>query len=162
MQVGVGYTVRGYWQSLASPGRWPVAARRYAESRAWREALGLFHQFSRHHGTEELLLSLALGRAEEMPFPAQDVASLKCRIIEVLSTHGFVLQRTEGYRGELPLDIRFIDLLLRSAGDPERHLGTFAQGVKAGPGTWMPRLPTLQTEEMVGTRRTTRPSELHG
>ena len=27
--------------------------------------------------------------------------------------------------------------------DPERHLGTFAQGVKVGPATRMPRLPAL-------------------
>ena len=43
MQVGVGYTARGCCdgQSLASPGRWPVAARRYAESRSMERSLGL-------------------------------------------------------------------------------------------------------------------------
>ena len=37
MRVGVGYMERGYCdgQSLASPGRWPVADRRYPEHADW-------------------------------------------------------------------------------------------------------------------------------
>ena len=38
---------------------------------------------------------------------------------------------------------RFLDLLLRAAQDPDRQLGSFAQGVKVGPGTRMPRHPAL-------------------
>ena len=34
-------------------------------------------------------------------------------------------------------------LLLRASADPEVHPGAFAQGVKVGPGTRMPRLPAL-------------------
>ena len=45
LQVGVGYTVRDYCdgQSLASPGRWSVAARRYPETEAWRDVFGSLH-----------------------------------------------------------------------------------------------------------------------
>ena len=46
---------------FASPGRCPEAARRYLETRAWREVIRLFRQFSQQHGTEELLVNLALG-----------------------------------------------------------------------------------------------------
>ena len=130
MQVGVGYTVRDCCdgQSLASPGRWPVAARRYLETDVWQEVVSL-------------LMDLALGRVEAMPFPAQDVALLKDRVIAVLRDRGLSLQRLVADRDELPVDFRFLDLLLRASGDPWRHLGAFAQGVKVGPGTRMPRLP---------------------
>ena len=57
-----------------------------------------------------------------MPYPVHEVASLKSRIIGTLQERGFSLQRLDGDRDELPLDYRFIDLLLRSADDPERHL----------------------------------------
>ena len=65
-----------------------------------------------------------------------------------------LLKCYEGDRDELPLDFRFVDLLLRAAMDPERHLGPFAQGVKVGPGTRMPRLPALYRP-----KRRWRPSE---
>ena len=106
MQVGVGYTVRGYCdgQSLTSLGKWPVAARRYSETSTWREVVRLFRQLSQQYGTEELLINLSLGRVEAMPFPAQEVASVKGRIVEALRAQGFVLQ-----------DFRFIHLLLMSA-----------------------------------------------
>ena len=53
---------------------------------------------------------------------------------------GLSLQRFEGDRDELLLDYRFVDFLLRAAMDLERHLGTFAQGVKVGLGTRMPTM----------------------
>ena len=48
-----------------------------------------------------------------------------------------------GDRNELPIDFWFLDLILRASADPEVHQGAFAQGVKVGPGTRMPRLPAL-------------------
>ena len=44
---------------------------------------------------------------------------------------------------DVPTDYRFLDVLLRAADDPEVGLGEYAQGVKVGPGTRMPRLPAL-------------------
>ena len=139
LQVGVGYTVRDYCdgQSLCSPDKWALAARRYPETETWQEVISLFRSFARQYGTAKLLMDLALGRVEEMP------SSLKAEIVSTLQIRGLLLKRQAGDRDELPVDFRFIDLLLRASEDPERHLGSFAQGVKVGPGSRMPRLPAL-------------------
>ena len=70
MQVGVVYTVRDFrdGQSLASPGRWPVAARRYPETNVWKEIVTLFRLFPQQFGTKNILMDLALGRVEAV-FP---------------------------------------------------------------------------------------------
>ena len=65
-------------------------------------------------------------------FPAQDVALLEDRIIAALHDRGLSLQRLESDRDELPVDFRFFNLSLRASGDPEHHLGAFAQGVMVG------------------------------
>ena len=78
-------------------------------------------------------MSLALGRARECPFKPADVQALKNEVIMKLS----------GDRNEVPDDFRFLDLLLRAADDPEVRLGSFAQGVRVGPGVRMRRLPVL-------------------
>ena len=57
----------------------------------------------------------------------------------MLSSRGLQLNRASGDRDELPIDFRFLDLLLRASEDPDTHLGGFAQGVKVGPGTRMPK-----------------------
>ena len=77
LQVGVVYTVRDCCdgQSLASLGRWPVAARRYPETEAWRDVVGLFRKFTQQYGTKELLMNLALGRVEENAFPSSGGAT---------------------------------------------------------------------------------------
>ena len=43
----------------------------------------------------------------------------------------------------MPVDFRFLDLLLRAASDLEVALGSFAGGVRVGPGVRLPRLPAL-------------------
>ena len=57
MQVGVGYTARDYCdgQSLASPGRWPLAARRCPESDVWKEVVAIFPKFSQQYRTKNVL-----------------------------------------------------------------------------------------------------------
>ena len=145
MQVGVGYTVRELCdgQSLASPGRWPVEARRYPDCEEWCAVVVPVRQFAEHHCPPRLLVDLALGRVEKTPFPERDVLGLKQQIITNLEGEGLQLDRVNGDRNELPIDLRFLDLLVRASADPEVHLGAFAQGVKVGPGTRMPRLPAL-------------------
>ena len=88
-------------------------------------------------------MELALGRVKQCPFPNEAVSELKNEIVKVLSSRGLQLIREKGDRNELPIDFRFLDLLLRVAQDPDTQLGTFAQGVKVGPGTRMPRHPAL-------------------
>ena len=70
MRVGVGYTARDMCdgQGLPSPGRWPVASRRYPASPIWKALTRKFEQFSAQFGTSELLMNLALGRVQENPF----------------------------------------------------------------------------------------------
>ena len=43
----------------------------------------------------------------------------------------------------MPIDYRFLHVLLQLAGDPEMGLGEYSQGVRVGPGTRMPRLLAL-------------------
>ena len=130
-------------QSLASPGRWSPSERRYPQSDAWNAVLVLVKRFSEVFGTTKLLMDLALGRIKECPFPIDAVTSLKNEIVDGLSSRGLNLKREEGDRDELPIDLRFLDLLLRAAQDPDKQLGSSAQGVKVGPGTRMPRHPAL-------------------
>ena len=79
MQVGVGCTVRDHCdgQSLASPGRWPVAARSYPETDIWQEVVGLFWKFSQQFGTKSLLMDLALGRVGKFQIPRSLVESFR-------------------------------------------------------------------------------------
>ena len=72
------------------------------------------------------------GRSRARPCGGSAFPCSGCGITQRSDYQGFVLQRVEGDRDEPPLDFRFIDPLLRSADDPGRNLGTFAQGVKVG------------------------------
>ena len=52
------------------------------------------------------------------------------------------------------LDYRFSMLLLSAARDPDVALGSFAEGVRFGPGVRLPRLPaSLQGQEEVESPR---------
>ena len=109
----------------------------------WKTVVTLFRKFSQQFCAENLLMDLALGRVEAMPFPTQEVAKLEDQIIASLSDRGLSLQRFAGDRDELPIDISFLDLSLRASDDLELHLESFAQGVKVGLGTRMAKLPVL-------------------
>ena len=122
-------------------------------------------------------MDLALGRVKECPLPNEAVRELKDEIVNLLSSRGLQLRREEevvsvlssrgvklerasGDRDELPIDFRVLDLLLRAAEDPDTQLGAFAQRVKVGPGTRMPRHPRYIVSRGIGgwilrrTRRT--------
>ena len=68
---------------------------------------------------------------------------LKQAVIDVAGRAGLRTLRKSGDRVDVPIDYRFLDILLRAAEDPEVGLGGHAQGVKVGPGTRMTRLPAL-------------------
>ena len=80
-------------------------------------------------------MELALGRVKECPFPNEAVSELKDEIVKVLSSRGLQLRREKGDRNKVPIDFRFLELLLEVAQDPDTQLGTLAQRVKVGPGT---------------------------
>ena len=89
--------------------------------------------FSRRVGTPAP--SLALGKISECPFSPDTIQrGLAARVLS--------LTRQEGDREDIRLDFRNPDLLLRASRDPEVALGSFAGGVRVGPGTRLPRLPS--------------------
>ena len=99
--------------------------------------------FTNHHGAEQLLVSLAMEKIDACPFPLDVVAELKQAVIGAAAGFGHQIVRRSGDRSDVPIDYRFLDLLLRVAEDPETGLGEYAQGVRVGPGIRMPRLPAL-------------------
>ena len=101
------------------------------------------YAFADSFGTESFLVSLALGRVKEPPFEAKAVRELKASAIAELHGRGIHLERKTGDREDVPIDKRYLDLLLRAAGDPEVGLGEYAQGIRVGPGVRMPRLLAL-------------------
>ena len=163
MRVGVGYTARDICdgQGLPSPGRWPVASRRYPEPPIWKTVTRKFEQFSAQYGTSELLVNLALGRVQENPFSEKDIQDLKRDVIDELERAGLDLKREENDRRDVPIDFRYLDLLLKAAEDPEVGMEQFSQGVRVGPSVRMPRLPALyKPKEKVEVSGTDRPLEL--
>ena len=148
MLVGVGYTTREYCdgQSLASPGRWAPESRKYPTNPAWLAVASLYQAFAETCGTESLLVSLALGRVKEPPFEAKAVQELKASAIAELHGRGMKLERKTGDREDLPIDCRYLDLLLRASGDPEVGMEEYAHTS----GTWCAYATapsTLQAEE---------------
>ena len=60
-----------------------------------------------------------------------------------ITTREFSLTREEGDCEDIPLDFRYLDLLLRASRDPEVALGSFAREARVGPRARLPRLPAL-------------------
>ena len=149
LMIGTGYTAREFCDgmSLSSPGRWSPEQRRYPSSPVWCEVSELIMSFSREYGTTELLTCLALGKVKACPFPAERVEHLKRRTIEAMERHGLALVRDAADRPETLIDYRFLALLLKAAEDPDVHIGSFARGVRVGPGARLPRLPALYAKK---------------
>ena len=82
-----------------------------------------------------------MGKIQSSPFPPAEVAELKQQVIDTAARSCYQIVRRTGDRNDVPIDYRFLDLLLRVAEDPEVGLGEYAQGVRVGPGARMPRLP---------------------
>ena len=97
-------------QSLASPGRWPPGSRVYPSSKSWTSVVDCILRFTHHHGTEQLLVSLAMGKIDACPFPPDDVAQLKESVISAAAGFGHQIERRPGDRSDVPIDYRFFDL----------------------------------------------------
>ena len=122
-------------QALES-GRWPLAQRRYPNS----EPLVAVSEksWTTRHCTAIPSYSWNFRlRKSRSPFPiptgSDSAAALKQDVIQLLSRRGLHQHRTTN-RTDVSIDLRLLDLLLRAADDPEVHLGTFAIGVRVGPG----------------------------
>ena len=109
--------------------------------------------YAREAGTLELLVRLALGQVETDPFPTTAIGAIKGDIIRALSKHGMSLQRCAQDREDVPIDFRFLQLLLKAAGDPDVSLGEFARGVRVGPGARLPRLQLFTRRSESGNSR---------
>ena len=125
MQVKVGYVQRDLC---------------YPSSDHWNRIMGIFQRFTDHFGTEKLLVSLSMGKVDPCPFQPADIVGFKNELIEATVHSGFHLRKA-GDRIDLPIDYRFLHMLLLMADDPEVGLGAFSREVRVGPSTRMPRLP---------------------
>ena len=76
--------------------------------------------------TPELLTSLALGKVSSRPLAAEEIENLKGEVVELLESHGFCLDRDPGDRKDIPIDYRFLSLLLRASHDSKVSLGSFS------------------------------------
>ena len=134
-------------QSLASPGRWAPEDRIYPESERWLKVVSLFRRYADTYTSARFLVELSLGRIVKCPFDPQSIGELKSEIVELAKSYGLELLRVEGDRVDVPIDFRFMDLVLRLADDPEKALGSYAQGSSR---SWRPHAETtgsLQTEK---------------
>ena len=113
-------------QSLASPGRWPVEHRTYSEDETSRFVAGLGTDFSRRVGTPASLASLVVRRIAECPFSPDSIQTLKRSVIRGLAARGLSSARKGGHSQDIPV-----------------AQGWFDGGVRAGPGTRLPRLSAL-------------------
>ena len=78
--------------------------------------------FAESHGPPQLLMDLAL--VTESPFDADSVEKLKSDVVGYLSSCGYRLVSHPKDRKDVPIDYRFLQLLLDSSEDPEVHLGS--------------------------------------
>ena len=126
MEVGLGYT-----------------SREICDGQGLHAASGPIMEFTRWHGTAALLTRLAMGQVTESPFEEEAVTRLKEQVVRSLAEQGLHLNRHPEDREDLPVDYRFLQLLLTAAEDPEVSIGEFARGVRVGPGARLPRQPAL-------------------
>ena len=86
-----GYTARDMCdgQALPSPGRWPIASRRYPASPISKALTRKFEEFSAQYGTAELLMNLALGRVQENAFREKDIQVLEQDVNRRVGTSRF-------------------------------------------------------------------------
>ena len=145
MTVGTGYTARPFCdgQSLASPGRWVPDQRRYPSHPTWSAVSSLFSRFTATYGSPELLMQLALGKVDSSPFGQKEMAQLKADVIASLHGLGLQIKTSTEDSPDVLLDYRFLEILLAAAHDPDVSIGSFASGVRVGPGVRLPRLPAL-------------------
>ena len=103
MKVGVEYIQRGFCdgQSLACPGRWAPGSRVYPSSNAWNLVADCYRRFTRHHGAEQLLVPLAVGKIVKCPSPLENVAELKQAAIDAAASCNVRIQRRAGVRTDL-------------------------------------------------------------
>ena len=122
---------------------WTLDTLAKGSTRHTQTGSSVFKKFLNTYGTPELLLRLALCKVDACPFGDQEILELKADIVAGLAERRLMLQSSPRDSQDVLLDYRFIELLLSSAQDPEVAIGSFAEGVRVGPGVRLPRLPAL-------------------
>ena len=107
------------------------------------EVVKLFRAFADTFTSARLLVELSVGHIKRSPFSEEAIAELKGEVIKLGSSYWLELRRGADDRSNVPIDFRFMQLVLDLAGDSDVSLGSFAPGVRVGPGTRLPRLPAL-------------------
>ena len=136
MRVGAGYTARDMCdgQALPSPGRWPVASRRYSATPIRIRAVlstvrnsGIVHELSPRH--------------------EKDIQDLKQDVINELERAGLELKREANDRSDVPIDFRYLDLLLKAA---ENQKSDWDSSRKES--AWDPRSGCRASQHVTGRR----------
>ena len=98
MLVGVGHTSRELCDglTLASPGRWPMAKRRYPKDALRTTLAAKFMNYADRHGTPELLMKLALGRVDSCAFESELIEKQKDAPVESRERSGSGVGRFRG------------------------------------------------------------------
>ena len=78
----------------------------------------------------------------------QDVVKqLRDDVKVILARESIEFERAEGDRMDVPIDYRLLGGMLKAAADPEVSIASFAQGVRVGPGSRMPRCPRIYAKK---------------
>ena len=117
MRVGVTARDMCDGQALPSPGRWPVASRRYPATPMRKAVTRKFKQFSAQYGTAELLMNLALSRVQEN-HSARNIQDLKQDVVNELEQTGLGLKREVNDRRDVTIDLWYLDMQ-QKAEDPQ-------------------------------------------
>ena len=99
------------------------------------------------HSSLVLLMRLDLGKVGSSPFEESTVHILKRAVIADLEAAGWKIERHEEDRSDVPVDYRFLHLLLRVADNPEVGMGLFAWRDRVEPRARMLRLLALFSAE---------------
>ena len=145
MVIGSGYVERRLCdgQGLCSPGACARGDRCYPSSQIWTSLSRLFLATAESISSFQLLSELALGRHARSPFGQDVVKRLRDDVKVILARESILFERVEGDRTDVPIDFRLLGGLLKAA----VSIAPFAQGVRVGPGSRMPRCPKLYTKK---------------
>ena len=133
LQVGVGYTSRDYCDGQVA-GALAHRVQTVPTFADLEEGHGEVHTVLR--GTHDARTPRAMGKAESCLFDAAEVSALNGTIAELQEEEEEELDlgRQQGDREDVPIDFRFLGLLLRAAEDPEGGVGTVRARVGWGLG----------------------------
>ena len=75
------------------------------------------------------------------------VKQLRDDVKVILARESIEFERAEGDRMDVPIDYRLLGGMLKAAADPEVSIASFAQGLRVGPGSRMPRCLRLHAKK---------------